>query len=72
MPRVARITAIGYPHHVTQRGNYRQRVFKSQNDYKQYLFWLKEYSNKNALEIWAYCLMPNHVHLPACRRIMIL
>jgi putative transposase len=62
MPRVARITAIGYPHHVTQRGNYRQRVFKTQNDYKQYLSWLKEYSDKNALDIWAYCLMPNHVH----------
>jgi putative transposase len=62
MPRVARITAIGYPHHVTQRGNYRQRVFKSQSDYKQYLLWLKEYSDKNALDIWAYCLMPNHVH----------
>jgi putative transposase len=62
MPRVARITAIGYPHHVTQRGNYRQRVFKSQNDYKQYLFWLKEYSDKNALDVWAYCLMSNHVH----------
>ena len=62
MPRVARITAIGYPHHVTQRGNYRQRVFKTNNDYKQYLSWLKEYSDKNALDIWAYCLMPNHVH----------
>jgi putative transposase len=62
MPRVARITAIGYPHHITQRGNYRQRVFKTQNDYKQYLSWLKEYSDRNALDIWAYCLMPNHVH----------
>lgn len=62
MPRVARITAVGYPHHVTQRGNYRQRVFKIQNDYKQYLSWLKEYSDKNALDIWAYCLMPNHIH----------
>jgi len=62
MPRIARITAIGYPHHVTQRGNYRQRVFKTNNDYKQYLSWLKEYSDKNSLDIWAYCLMPNHVH----------
>lgn len=25
MPRVARITAAGYPHHITQRDNYRQR-----------------------------------------------
>ncbi|MCX5850004.1 MAG: transposase [Deltaproteobacteria bacterium] len=62
MPRLARITAIGYPHHVTQRGNYRQRVFKTNNDYKQYLSWLNEYSEKNSLDIWAYCLMPNHVH----------
>lgn len=62
MPRTARITAIDYPHHVTQRGNYRQRVFKTNKDYKQYLSWLKEYSEKNALDIWAYCLMPNHVH----------
>jgi len=62
MPRIARITAIGYPHHVTQRGNYRQRVFKTNKDYKQYLSWLKEYSDKNSLDIWAYCLMPNHVH----------
>ena len=62
MPRVARITAASYPHHITQRGNYRQRVFKSANDYKQYLSWLKEYSEKYSLDIWAYCLMPNHVH----------
>jgi len=62
MPRTARITAIDYPHHVTQRGNYRQRVFKTNKDYKQYLSWLKEYSDKNLLDIWAYCLMPNHVH----------
>ena len=62
MPRTARITAIEYPHHVTQRGNYRQRVFKTNKDYKQYLSWLKEYSDKHFLDIWAYCLMPNHVH----------
>ena len=62
MPRTARITAIGYLHHVTQRGNYRQRVFKTHKDYKQYLSWLKEYADKNSLDIWAYCLMPNHVH----------
>lgn len=62
MPRTARITAINYPHHVTQRGNYRQRVFKTNKDYKQYLSWLKEYSDKHSLDIWAYCLMPNHVH----------
>ena len=62
MPRVARTVAEGYPHHVTQRGNYRQTVFKSDNDYNQYLQWLKHYSQKYELRIWAYCLMKNHVH----------
>ncbi len=28
----------------------------------QYLKWLKEYSKKYSLRIWAYCLMGNHVH----------
>jgi len=62
MPRIARAVAKGYPHHITQRGNYRQIVFEADADYMQYLEWLKEYSNKYALAIWAYCLMGNHVH----------
>lgn len=62
MPRIARVVAPGYPHHITQRGNYQQNVFEDENDFKQYLFWLKEYSTKYYLRIWAYCLMINHVH----------
>ena len=62
MPRIARAVAKGYPHHITQRGNYRQTVFENDDDYHQYLFWLKEYSKKYSFEIWAYCLMSNHVH----------
>ncbi|HOO89908.1 MAG TPA: transposase [Syntrophales bacterium] len=62
MPRVARIIAKNYPYHVTQRGNYRQTVFETAGDYRQYLAWLKEYSEKYSLDIWSYCLMNNHVH----------
>ncbi len=62
MPRIARIVAPGYPHHVTQRGNYQQSVFDEEADYRQYLQWLLEYSTKYSLKIWAYCLMTNHVH----------
>ncbi|HMK65361.1 MAG TPA: transposase [Thermodesulfobacteriota bacterium] len=62
MPRIARIVAEGYPHHITQRGNYGQRVFQNAEDFRQYLFWLKEYSKKYSFDIWAYCLMNNHVH----------
>lgn len=62
MPRIARAVAIGFPHLITQRGNYRQTVFDSDADYSQYLEWLKVYSVKYSLKIWAYCLMSNHVH----------
>ena len=62
MPRRARITMIGYPHHITQRGNYKQVVFKNARDYERYLSWMQVYSKDNGLEILAYCLMPNHVH----------
>jgi putative transposase len=62
MPRISRAIAIGYPHHVLQRGNYRQLIFEEDIDYLQYLQWLEEYSKKFSLKIWAYCLMSNHVH----------
>lgn len=63
MPRISRAIAVGYPHHITQRGNYRQAVFVEANDYNHYLHWLAQFAVKYGLEIWAYCLMPNHVHL---------
>jgi putative transposase len=56
------VVAPGFPHHVTQRGNYRQPVFEAEEDYVLYLELLKRYSHKYKLSIWAYCLMGNHVH----------
>lgn len=63
MPRTARIIAPGYPHHVTQRGLGKQQVFFSDEDYRDYLRILQEETRRNGVSIWAYCLMPNHVHL---------
>lgn len=62
MPRIARAIVKGYPYHVTQRGNYQQLVFEDEGDFIQYKSWLKEYSRKYGLNIWAYCFMTNHVH----------
>ena len=62
MPRAARIVAPGFPHHVTQRGNYQQIVFEEDIDRKKYLGLIRKYSDKYSLKIWAYCLMSNHVH----------
>ena len=65
MPRIARIVAPGYPHHITQRGNNRAVVFFDDQDRRTYLQLLAKYSKLFALQIWAYCLMDNHVHLLA-------
>ena len=62
MARESRIIAKTYPHHVTQRGNYKQLIFEGASDYSFYLVWLKDYSLKYHLDIVSYCLMPNHVH----------
>jgi len=62
MPRIARIVAVGHPHHITQRGNYKQNVFFENIDYIRYLKWLNKYSNKYKLSVLAYSLIPNHVH----------
>ncbi len=68
MPRIARICAIHYPHHVTQRGNNRETVFFDNDDRVFYLKILGKYSLQYNLDIWAYCLMVNHVHLLAVPR----
>ncbi len=63
MPRIARIIAEGYPHHVTQRGNRKLQTFFCDEDYEAYLQLLSEWLTKRDVSVWAYCLMPNHVHL---------
>lgn len=63
MPRIARVVAVGHPHHITQRGNYRQKIFSTDTDRKKYISLLKDESKRYDLVILAYCLMSNHVHL---------
>ncbi len=63
MARIARLVVPHLPHHVTQRGNRGERVFFSDDDYEAYLQYLREALAVCAAEVWAWCLMPNHVHL---------
>ncbi len=65
MARLARIVVPGHPHHITQRGNRRQDVFFEEADYRAYRDLMGEWCAKRAVQVWAYCLMPNHVHLIA-------
>jgi len=63
MPRAARYVLPGFPHHITQRGNRRQQTFFSDSDYALYLDLFRTALDKYEVVCWAYCLMPNHVHL---------
>jgi REP-associated tyrosine transposase len=65
MTRIARVVAPGYPHHVTQRGNRRQQIFFCEDDYLSYIELMGEWCRKCRVEIWAWCLLPNHIHLIA-------
>ena len=65
MARFARVVVPGIPHHIIQRGNRRMDTFFSEVDYREYLYLMAEWCNRCKVEIWAYCLMTNHIHLIA-------
>jgi putative transposase len=48
---------------VTQRGNRRQKTFFCTVDYQLYIELIAQYCRLSGTMVWAYCLMPNHVHL---------
>lgn len=63
MARLARVVVPGHPHHVTQRGNGRARTFFGDADYALYRDLLAEHCRAADVAVWAWCLMPNHMHL---------
>jgi putative transposase len=63
MARLPRLTVTGYPHHVILRGNNRQDIFRTAADYQRMLALLFEHSRAHHVDIHAYVLMGNHLHL---------
>jgi putative transposase len=63
MARLARVTVVGLPHHVTQRGNARQFILAEDADRVVYLDLLHRYGQLHDLKLLGYCLMSKHVHL---------
>jgi putative transposase len=55
----------GYPCHIIQRGNNREATFFAEQDYLFYLACLEDAAKRYRIEIHAYVLMTNHVHLLA-------
>jgi putative transposase len=65
MPRSARLVIPGLPHHVVQRAARGKALFFTDADRRRYLDLLAGYAAAHRLRIWAWCLMPDHVHLVA-------
>lgn len=62
IPRSSFALEPGYFHIIT-RGNNRMKIFQDELDYQHYLTLLRYYKTHYQIKIFAYCLMPNHVHL---------
>src|SRR6266540_372170 len=63
MARRLRVFAPGLLYHIIARGNRRQPTFLTDLDYQVYLTQLATYQKRYGIVLYAYCLMPNHVHL---------
>jgi putative transposase len=61
--RNPRLQYPGALYHVIVRGNQRQKTFLAAKDYGRYLEVLDKCFKQADLCLYAYCLMPNHVHL---------
>ncbi len=71
MPRVSRIFIDYACYHIASRGNQKQCIFRDNNDYVKYLSMVRRAKKKYCISIYAYCLMPNHIHIlidSACSR----
>ncbi|MFA6031036.1 MAG: transposase [Elusimicrobiota bacterium] len=63
MARALRINQAGLFYHVTARGNNKQSIFTTEEDYGLYLELLADACQRYSLQAHAYCLMENHLHL---------
>ena len=63
MPRSPRALADGCVYHVMNRGNGKQQVFHKDQDYRSFIKLMSKVQTRNRLDIFAYCVMPNHFHL---------
>jgi putative transposase len=65
MARQPRLILPHQPHHILQRGNDNQPIFRDEEDQQRFLGWLRECAKSSKVAVHAYVLMPNHLHLLA-------
>lgn len=62
MSRIARLVIPNLPHHITQHGNGRRKVFYDDADYLTFRELLAASCKQAKVSCWAYALLPNHIH----------
>ncbi len=63
MPRTPRKKSAVNIYHIMIRGNNKQQIFLDHDDYDRFLSILAEKRQNRSLVLYAWCLMPNHIHL---------
>jgi len=63
MSRARRLLIPNTCYHLITRGNQKQPVFRMETDYQTYLSLLGRFKKRYSFAIYAYCLMPNHIHI---------
>jgi putative transposase len=63
MPRKARIDMTGALHHIFIRGIERKRIFREDQDRRDFLDRLGNILLETKTPCYAWALLPNHVHL---------
>ena len=63
MPRTARAAVGGMVYHVLNRGNGRMQIFRAPGDYQAFVELMLAGKQRAEIEMFGFCLMPNHWHL---------
>lgn len=63
MPRQARKKSESGIYHIMLRGINQQQIFEDEEDYEKFIQILRECKAVSKYELYAYCLMGNHIHL---------
>jgi len=63
MPRLPRIYVKEAAYFITCRGEHNENIFNDREDYKMFLELMKKYQGQYGIKVFAFCLMPDHLHL---------
>jgi putative transposase len=63
MPRTRRIAPDNCVHHVLNRGNRRETIFRKDSDYRYFFNLVADALERTPVRLLAICGMPNHFHM---------